>query len=96
MSGTIVDQPTIERMAAVGGVTAAVIIAALRRSEVWEVVAGGPLGNIDSRLLSAEAKAELHSQLGEIHTGLMAKVKEGDLAASALAAKIAVQRAMLR
>src|SRR3954447_7669931 len=61
MSGTVYV-PSIEEMAAAGGVSVALIIAALRNAQVWEVIGGGP--GVDPRTLSAEGKAELHAQLG--------------------------------
>lgn len=88
--------PTIEAMAEAGGVSALLILAALRNSQIWEVVGGGPAGGIDPRTLSAEAKAELHTSLTEILSGVMSKAKEGDLGAALVASGIAAQRASLR
>lgn len=88
--------PTLEALAAAGGVSVLTILAALRNSAIWEIVGGGPGGGIDARTFSAEGKAELHTQLGEILSGVMLKVKEGDLGAALIAARIATQRAALR
>ena len=88
--------PTLEALAAAGGVSVLTIIAALRNAAIWEIVGGGPGGGIDPRTLSSEGKAELHGQLGEILSGVMLKVKEGDLGAALVATRIATQRAALR
>ena len=66
----------------------------MRNAAVWEVIGGW--GHVDARMLSAEAKTELHSALTGILTGIMGKVKEGDPAAAAVAARVAIQRAALR
>ena len=68
-------------MASANSVSVALIIAALRNASVWEVIGGGPI--VDARTLSAESKAELHTALSNILTGIMVKVKEGDPAAAA-------------
>lgn len=88
--------PTLEAMAAAGGVSALLILAALRNPAIWEVIGGGIGGGIDPRTISAEGKAELHSSLGEILSGVMGKVKEGDIGAALVASSIATQRATLR
>jgi hypothetical protein len=88
--------PSLEALAAAGGVSVLTILAALRNAAIWEIVGGGPGGGIDARTFSAEGKAELHAQLGEILSGVMLKVKEGDLGAALVAARIATQRAALR
>lgn len=87
---------TIEAMAAAGGVSVLLILAALRNPAVWEVVGGGIGGGIDPRTLSAEGKSELHTELGEILSGVMGKVKTGDLGAALVASQIATRRAALR
>jgi hypothetical protein len=66
----------------------------MRNASVWEVIGGG--GILDARTLSAESKAELRTALSNILTGIMVKVKEGDPAAAAVAARVAIQRAGLR
>jgi hypothetical protein len=53
-------------------------------------------GGIDPRTVSAEAKAELHSSLSEILSGVMVKVREGDIGAALVASSIATQRAAFR
>ncbi len=88
--------PTLEAMAAAGGVSVALIVAALRNAAVWEVVGGGIGGGIDARTISSEAKAELHSSLSEILSGVMNKAKEGDIGAAMVATRIAMQRAAYR
>jgi hypothetical protein len=88
--------PTLEALAAAGGVSVLTILAALRNPAIWEIVGGGPGGGIDARTLSAEGKAELHAQLGEILAGVMSKVREGDLGAALIASRIATQRAAIR
>ena len=85
---------TIEGLASANNVSVALIIAALRNAAVWEVIGGW--GTVDARTLSAESKAELHTALSDILSGIMGKVKEGDPAAAAVAARVAIQRAALR
>jgi uncharacterized membrane protein len=85
---------TLEGLASANSVSVALIIAAMRNASVWEVIGGG--GILDARTLSAESKAELHTALSNILTGIMVKVKEGDPAAAAVAARVAIQRAGLR
>lgn len=85
---------TLEGLATANNVSVSLIIAALRNAAVWEVIGGW--GTVDARTLSGEAKTELHSALTEILSGIMRKVKEGDPAAAAVAARVAVQRAALR
>jgi hypothetical protein len=88
--------PTLEALAAAGGVSVLLILAALRNPAIWEVIGGGPGGGIDPRTLTAEGKQELHSALGDILSGVMSKVKEGDLAAAVIASQLATQRAAVR
>jgi hypothetical protein len=88
--------PTLEGLAAAGGVSVLIILAALRNAAIWEIVGGGPGGGIDPRTFSAEGKAELHAQLGEILSGVMLKAKEGDLGAALIATRIATERAAVR
>lgn len=85
---------TLEGLASANNVSVALIIAAMRNAAVWEVIGGW--GAVDARTLSGEAKTELHSALTDILSGIMGKVKEGDPAAAAVAARVAVQRAALR
>ena len=85
---------TIEGLASANNVSVALIIAALRNAAVWEVIGGW--GTVDARTLSAESKAELHTALSDILSGVMSKVKEGDATAAAVAARVAIQRAALR
>jgi uncharacterized membrane protein len=85
---------TLEGLASANSVSVALIIAAMRNASVWEVIGGG--GILDARTLSAESKAELRTALSNILTGIMVKVKEGDPAAAAVAARVAIQRAGLR
>ena len=87
--------PTLEALAAAGGVSVLLILAALRNPAIWEVIGGGP-GGVDPRTISAEGKQELHSALGEILSGVMSKAKEGDIAAALIASQIAFQRAAFR
>jgi|SRR5690349_13425238 hypothetical protein len=88
--------PTLEALAAAGGVSVLLILAALRNPAIWEVVGGGPGGGIDPRTISAEARQELHSALTEILSGVMSKAKEGDIGAALIASQIALQRAAFR
>jgi hypothetical protein len=88
--------PTLEGLAAAGGVSVLLILAALRNAAIWEVIGGGIGGGIDPRTLSTEAKSELHSALSEILAGVMGQVKEGDLGAALVATSIATQRARYR
>ena len=88
--------PTLEALASAGGVSVLLILAALRNPAIWEVIGGGPGAGIDPRTISAEGKAELHASLSEILSGVMGKVKEGDLGAALVASSIAVQRASFR
>ncbi len=85
---------TIEGLAAANHTSVALIVAAMRNAAIWEVIGGW--GHVDARTLSAETKTELHSALTGILTGIMGKVKEGDPAAAAVAARVAIQRAALR
>jgi hypothetical protein len=93
MAQAPVDVPTIPGLAVADGVAAALIIWAMRYPVIWEVIGNGP--GVDPRMMSAEGKAELRAQLGEIQSALMAKVKDGDLPASVFVTKVAAQRAML-
>ncbi|HEV2189216.1 MAG TPA: hypothetical protein VGR70_18545 [Stellaceae bacterium] len=88
--------PTLEALASASGVSVLLILAALRNAQIWEIVGGGPAGGVDVRTLSAEGKAELRSSLTDILSGVMSKVKEGDLGAALVASGIAAQRATLR
>jgi hypothetical protein len=88
--------PTIEALASAGGVSALLILAALRNPAICEVIGGGIGGGIDPRTVSAEAKAELHSSLSEILSGVMVKVRDGDIGAALVASSIATQRAVFR
>ena len=85
---------TLEGLASANNVSVALIIAAMRNAAVWEVIGGW--GTVDPRTLSAESKAELHTALSNILSEIMVKVKEGDSAAAAVAARVAIQRAALR
>ena len=85
---------TLEGLATANHVSVSLIIAALRNAAVWEVIGGW--GQVDARTLSGESKAELHTALSDILAGVMGKVKEGDPAAAAVAARVAIQRAALR
>jgi len=85
----------IRAWADMAGVSPAEIIAAMRHPEAWDwVFPHGPA--TDPRMLSADARAELHGKLEEIRAGIMPKVREGNLEAAALAADIAHQQAALR
>ena len=84
----------IRAWAEMAGVSPAEIIAAMRHPEAWDWVF--PHGPADPRGLTADARAELHAKLEEIRTGIMSKVREGNLEAAALAADIAHQQAALR
>jgi hypothetical protein len=77
-------------------VSVLLILAALRNPAIWEVIGGGIGGGIDPRTISAEGKQELHSALGEILSGVMSNVKQGDVAAALIASQIAMQRAAFR
>ena len=85
---------TLEGLMTANHVSFALILAALRNPAVWEVIGGG--GPVDARTLSSESKAELHTALSDILSGIMGNVKEGDPAAAAVAARVAIQRAVLR
>jgi hypothetical protein len=85
---------TLEGLATANHVSVALILAALRYPAIWEVIGGW--GTVDARTLSSESKAELHTALSDILSGIMSKVKEGDPAAAAVAARVAIQRAVLR
>lgn len=66
--------------------------------EAWDaIIPQTPLTimMVDPRVLSAEARQELRAQLGDIHTAVMSKVREGDVVAAGLAANLAIQRAAL-
>jgi hypothetical protein len=88
--------PSLEALAAAGGVSVLLVLAALRNPAIWEVIGGGIGGGIDPRTISAEGKQELHAALGDILSGLMGKARQGDVVAAGLAAQIATQRAVLR
>src|SRR4051794_28805375 len=62
--------PTLEALAAAGGVSVLLVLAALRNPAIWEVIGGGIGGGIDPRTLSTEARSELHSALSEILAGV--------------------------
>jgi hypothetical protein len=85
---------TLEGLAIANNTSIALIIAALHNSAIWDVIGGG-IGPVDPRTLSAETKAELHSSLSAILSGVMTKVKEGDAVAAVVATRVAVQRAAL-
>jgi hypothetical protein len=82
--GQLVATP--QALAEATGLSLALILAAQRNAAIWDV--------IDPRTISAEGKAELHAQLGEILSGIMPKVKDGDISASLIAVGIATQRAV--
>ena len=65
---------TLEGLASANSVSVALIIAAMRNASVWEVIGGG--GILDARTLSAESKAELHTALSNILTGLWSRLRK--------------------
>ncbi len=81
------------------GVSPAEVLFAVRHPWAWDAVfPHGPVGpgSVDPRTLSTEARSELHGKLEEVRSGLMGKVREGDLEAARLAAMLAIQQATLR